>query len=236
MTFFIFEWNEWSKVSISMGLPASVGLEVEGSPAYGGQKPGGSGPVCCALGVGPQLPGWLGSLVCDVLGLTGLVLKHSSVHVKVFLGVFACNRADLFWEHRWNFEKWMPCLSPITRRRILGYPRSPWAHANVLFAFLSLPSGFAFLKFPVYKVMCHVLSGVGRSSLRAWFEFTHVAVCASDALIVLSSIARLDTRHMFIRSWWVTSCFWLWRLTLCNISALASCGHVRGHALLLHEC
>lgn len=101
----------------------------------------------------------------------------------------------------------MPCLSPITGRRTLVYPRPPWAHANVLFALLSLPPGFAFLEFPVCEVMRPVLSGVGRSSLHALFEFTHVAVCASDALIVLSSIARLDTRHTVTHSRWVTSHF-----------------------------
>ena len=40
-----------------MGRPASVGLEVEGGPTCGGQKPRGFGPVSCALGVRPQLPG-----------------------------------------------------------------------------------------------------------------------------------------------------------------------------------
>lgn len=96
------------------------------------------------------------------------------------------------------------------------------------FAFLSLPSGFAFLKFPVYKVMCHVLSGVGRSSLHAWFEFTHVAVCASDALTVLSSIARLDTPcvHPF-----VVGHFLLLTVTIDTVTSvpLPSCGHVRGY-------
>lgn len=90
-----------------------------------GKSPGGSGPVCCALGVGPRLTGWLGSLVCDVLGLTGLIFKHSSAPVKSFWGYLHATKRIHFEHTDWILRSGCP-VCPLSQDAghlfTLGHP------------------------------------------------------------------------------------------------------------------
>lgn len=145
----------------------------------------GSRPVCCVLGTGPQLPGVTQKPGPWCLRAEGLIFKYSSAHIKSFEGGYAFHTTK--WTHfernRLSFEKWVPCLSTVMTE--MQVARSSLAHPGpkqmFILLFCHCRLVFAFLKFHLYGIVHHVLSGVQRSPLCACFEFFHVAVCIRDA-------------------------------------------------------
>lgn len=93
---------------------------------------------------GPRLPGWLGGLVCDVLGLTGLIFKHSSAPVKSFWGYLHATEQIRFAHTDWILKSGCP-VCPLSqdagRLFTLGHP-GPTQMSFLLFCHcrLVLPS------------------------------------------------------------------------------------------------